>query len=77
VDELPLDLFGNVRALWVLRPVDPSYKLLSEYSLLLTQRLTSYSVVLVGPSCGSFSFAKVTDELPTSGIVVALRRKGD
>jgi hypothetical protein len=51
----------------------PSYKLISEYNLLLTQRLTSYPLVLVGLSCGISSFAKVTDELPTSRTVVALR----
>jgi hypothetical protein len=31
-----------------LHPVDPSYKLLSEYNLLLTQGLTSYPLVLIG-----------------------------
>jgi hypothetical protein len=55
----------------------PSYKLLSEYNLLLTQRLMNYPRVLGGLFCGSSSFAKVTDELPTSRNVVALRRKGD
>jgi hypothetical protein len=58
-------------------PVDPHLKLLSEYDRLLTQRLASYPLVLVGLSCGSSSFAKMTDELPTSRPVVALRRKGD
>jgi hypothetical protein len=42
----------------------PSYKLLSEYTLLLTQRLTSYPPVLVGLYYGSSSFARVTNELP-------------
>jgi hypothetical protein len=42
----------------------PSYKLLSEYNLLLTQRLTIYPLVLVGLYCGSSSFAGVTNELP-------------
>jgi hypothetical protein len=55
----------------------PSYKLLSEYNLILTQRLTSYPLVLVELSCGSFSFARVTSELPISRTVVALHRKGD
>jgi hypothetical protein len=55
----------------------PSYKPLSEYNLLLTRRLTSYSLVLVGLSCGSSSFAKVIDKLPASRTVVAMRRKGD
>jgi hypothetical protein len=31
-----------------LRPVDPSYKLLLEYNLLLTQRLTIYPLALLG-----------------------------
>jgi hypothetical protein len=51
------------------------YKLLLEYNLLLTQRLTSYPLVLVGLSCGSSSFARVTNELPTSRTVVALHRE--
>jgi hypothetical protein len=42
----------------------PSHKLLSESNLLLTQRLTSYPLVLVGLYCGSSSFARVTNELP-------------
>jgi hypothetical protein len=42
----------------------PSYKLLSEYNLLLTQRLTSYPLVLGVLYCGSSSFARVTNELP-------------
>jgi hypothetical protein len=46
----------------------PSYKLLSEYNLHLTQRLTSYPLVLVGLSCGCSIFAKVTDELPLVGL---------
>jgi hypothetical protein len=52
----------------------PSYKLLSEYNLFLTQRPTSYPLELVGLSCGSFSFERVTNELPTSRTVAALRR---
>jgi hypothetical protein len=55
----------------------PSYKVLSEYNLLLTQRLTSYPLVPVGLSCGSSSFAKATNELLTSRTVVSLHRKGD
>jgi hypothetical protein len=51
----------------------PSYKLLSEYYLLLTKRLTGYPLVLVGLSCGSSSFARVTNELPNCRTVVALR----
>jgi hypothetical protein len=39
--------------------------------------LTSYPLLLVGLLCGSSSFAKVTNKLPTSRTVVALRRKGD
>jgi hypothetical protein len=46
------------------RSTPTSYKLLSEYNLLLTQRLTSYPLVLVGLYCGSSSFARVTNELP-------------
>jgi hypothetical protein len=42
---------------------NPSYKLLSEYNLLLTQRLTSYPLVLGVLYCGSSSFASVTNEL--------------
>jgi hypothetical protein len=42
----------------------PSYKLLIEYNLLLTQRLTSYPLVLGVLHCGSSSFARVTNELP-------------
>jgi hypothetical protein len=55
----------------------PSYKILSEYTLILTQGLTSYPLVLVGLSCCCSSFTRVTNELPTSRTVVALRRKGD
>jgi hypothetical protein len=42
----------------------PSYKLISEYNLLLTQRLTSCPLVLGVLYCGSSSFARVTNELP-------------
>jgi hypothetical protein len=42
----------------------PSYKLLSKYNLLLTQRLTSYPLVLGVLYCGSSSFARVTNEPP-------------
>jgi hypothetical protein len=52
----------------------PSYKLLSEYNLLLKQRLTSYLLALLVLSCDRSSLAKVTNELPTSRTVVALRR---
>jgi hypothetical protein len=41
-----------------------SYKLRIEYNLLLTQRLTSYPLVLGVLYCGSSSFARVTNELP-------------
>jgi hypothetical protein len=41
-----------------------SYKLLSEYNLVLTQRLKSYPLVLVALYCGSSRFAMVTNELP-------------
>jgi hypothetical protein len=57
----------------VLHPVDLSYRLLSDYNLILAQKLTSYPLVLVGLSCGSSSFARVSNELPTSRTVVALR----
>jgi hypothetical protein len=42
----------------------PSYKLLSEYNLLLTQGLTSYPLVPGVLYCGSSSFARLTNELP-------------
>jgi hypothetical protein len=64
---------GRQRARCYARSI-PSYKLLSEFNLILTQRLTSYPLVLVGLSCGTSRFAKVTDELPTSINVLFLLR---
>jgi hypothetical protein len=55
----------------------PSYEVLSEYNSLFAQRLTSYTLVLVGLPCGSSSFAKVTNELPTSRNMISLHRKSD
>jgi hypothetical protein len=42
----------------------PSYKLLLEYNLLLTQRLASHPLALVVLHCGSSSIARVANELP-------------
>jgi hypothetical protein len=54
-------------------PVRPLAIAITEYNLLLAQRITSYPLVLVGLSCGCSSFARVTNELPISRTVVTTR----